>query len=412
MRTTALLLLIVSVLSSRAHAQIGPGTSASTNTALSLSSTAAQNFGIPIDPKRGPWVIGDVQFIGNTTTPLLDLQSRVRAHKGILYTPEDVDADVGAIMGLGKFNQVTPSVYAIPGSPVPPGFATIAASTNTVRLVFGLVEKGAPYAVAISTSAGGVRISTMPANIPREPPPAAVSGVVLTPTAYRGLGYFNRPGLGLDFNGVYYIGRLYGKNNLSYTTERTNYLDRIGFWLLSADGKMQLQSEGTWRPAVAAGGQAYLTFRDSPQPSVTTPSVTATVTTKTTQVLTDAYFVVSKNLHGVRASAGFMEGNVGNLVTNLTEFLSPQAFTFDGHPGQTATSHNVFFASLVTFPKPAYPLGVELFKPQGMAMNPWLLNFKLGYFLHLNFDLAYLKFQGGYDLLGDFQFRFNYFPSR
>jgi hypothetical protein len=37
---------------------------------------------------------------------------------------------------------------------------------------------------------------------------------------------------------------------------------------------------------------------------------------------------------------------------------------------------------------------------------------KLGRFLHLNFDLAYLKFDGGYELLGLFQFRYNQFPSR
>ena len=61
-------------------------------------------------------------------------------------------------------------------------------------------------------------------------------------------------------------------------------------------------------------------------------------------------------------------------------------------------------------PKPQYPLAVEFIKFNGAPLNPWLMNFKVGYFLHLNFDVGLLKFQGGYDLLGLLQFRFNQFP--
>ena len=51
-------------------------------------------------------------------------------------------------------------------------------------------------------------------------------------------------------------------------------------------------------------------------------------------------------------------------------------------------------------------------KFNGAPLNPWLVNFKVGYFLKLNFDIALLKYQGGYDLLGVLQFRYNYFPAR
>ena len=51
-------------------------------------------------------------------------------------------------------------------------------------------------------------------------------------------------------------------------------------------------------------------------------------------------------------------------------------------------------------------------KFNGAPMNPWLINFKIGYFVKLNFDIAYLKYQGGYDVLGVLQFRYNYFPQR
>jgi len=70
------------------------------------------------------------------------------------------------------------------------------------------------------------------------------------------------------------------------------------------------------------------------------------------------------------------------------------------------------FASVLFVPKPAYPLGVEVMKFNGSPLNPWLINFKVGYFIKLNFDIAYLKYQGGYDVLGVLQFRYNHFPQR
>ena len=117
----------------------------------------------------------------------------------------------------------------------------------------------------------------------------------MTPTAYRGLDRANRPGLGLDINAAYYIGRLYGKNSLDKNV-KTNYLDRLGVFFVSADGKIQVQSEGKYRPAMAVGGRATVTARDSPQPTV----VTVQVSGETTRALTDAYWVVSKNIKEVR----------------------------------------------------------------------------------------------------------------
>ena len=235
---------------------------------------------------------------------------------------------------------------------------------------------------------------------------------VLTPTAYRGLGRSNRPGLGLDVNVAYFIGRLYGKNSLPYTTNKTNYIDRLGVLFLGFDGKMQIQSEGSIRPAVAAGAQANFFYRDAPQPALKTVDVTVNPASNNTRLLSGAYVVASKNIAGVRSSLGFMQGDAGNMVGMLSEFLTDQALLFDNHPGQTAASKSVLFASLLTLPTPSYPLAVELMKPNGMPLNPWLLNFKLGHFLKLNFDLAYLKFNGGWDLLGTFAFRYTEFPKK
>lgn len=362
------------------------------------------DFGPRLDPGNGPWVLGDVRFFGGRSVSEYSLRTKVRAKRGSLYTPNDVSGDVSALLGMNVFSSVSAGLFATE-EPIPQQYTGIVVSSTMVRLVFFLEEKGAPAPAPVATS-------TAPLRSEDRVPPASVSGVIFTPTAYRGLGRYNRPGLGLDFNGVYYIGRLYGKNSLDYTTRKTNYIDRLGIWFLLADAKMQLQSETTWRPAMAAGVQGVFTFRDAPQPSIQTPGVTVNVSRKTTRVLSDAYLVFSKKIGPVRSSVGYMQGNFGDSVGFLTEFLSPQALLLNGHANQSAQSKSALFASLLALPKPAYPLAVEFIKPNGMALSPYLLNFKLGYFLKLNFDLAYIKFKGGWDLMGMFQFRYNYFPSR
>ncbi|MBI4348801.1 MAG: hypothetical protein HY553_18325 [Elusimicrobia bacterium] len=361
------------------------------------------DFGPRLTTASGPWLLGDVKFHGARTVSIYALGSKVRAKRGSLYSPADVQGDVQALLEMNVFSSVSSGLFAT-DEPVPQQYVGIVGSTTTVRLVFFVEEKGAP--------APAPAVSTAPVRPEDRVPPAAISGVVFTPTAYRGLGRYNRPGLGLDFNGVYYIGRLYGKNSSDYTTRKTNYIDRIGAWFVSADGKMQLQSETKWRPAMAAGVQGYFTFRDAPQPSIQTPGVTVNVSQKSTRALADAYVVFSKKTGPVRSSVGYMQGNFADGIPLLTEFLSREALNFSGRPNTTAQSKSAFFFSILGLPKPAYPLGFEFIKPNGMALSPYLINFKLGYFLKLNFDIAYLKFQNGYDLLGMFQFRYNYFPSR
>jgi len=412
MRPILAMLTLAALLAAPARAQfIGAEASSAPAAGVPLSTQPA--FGIPLKTDQGPWVLGDVRFVGGLTVSEYALQSKVRARRGSLYTPSDVLSDVNSLLGMGVFTGVRTAVYAVPEDPVPEQYAALTVSTSMVRLVFTLEER--PGQAPAQPQVEAPKTSTRPED---RVPPAAVSGVILTPTAYRGLGRHNRPGLGLDFNAVYYIGRLYGKNHLSYTTKKTNYIDRVGQWFLGADGKMQLQSETRWRPAMAVGAQGIFAFRDAPQPSITTPGVTVNVSQKATKALADAYFVVSKKIGPVRSSVGYMQGNAGDQTASLTEFLSPTALRLGGHSGgglgstegQVASSKSVFFGSLLLLPKPAYPLAVEFIKPNGMPLQPFLINFKLGYFLKLNFDIAYLKFAGGWDLLGMFQFRFNYFP--
>lgn len=365
---------------------------------------AHPGLGNVVDLNRGgPWVIGEVLFFSNGQLSTdYSLRDRVRAARGGLYTRNDIFADVDSLMATQKFVSVTPSLFEIPSSPVPPELAGIAISTSEVRLVFDTI----PKPVVVSTAAAKPRM-----------PPAALSGIILTPTAYRGLAVNNAPGLGLDFNAVYIIGRLYGKNSYPQAPDRTNYIDRVGVWLLGADGKMQIQSETAWRPAMAVGAQGSFMFRDSPQPNVNpgnTPTVTVNASQKSTQLLSDAYFVASKKFGPIRTSAGFMQGSMGRAVMQFSDLLSPDALHYyAGNPTFPQDyARTMPFVSILSVPKPQYPLAVEVVKLNGAPANPILFDFKVGYFLHLNFDLGYLKFQNGWDLLGLLQFRFNEFPRR
>lgn len=356
------------------------------------------SLGSPLPVSGGPWVPAEVLFF-SAGRVVADYAWRdsVRARRGHLYTAADLQGDVKDLMTLGRFTALTPAVYAIPATPVPQEYTTISVSTNQVRVVFDVTEKvvEAPKVVFVT-------------------PPTAVGGVILTPTAWRGAGRFNNPGLALDINAAYFIGRLYGKNSYPDSPRKTNYIDRIGLWTLTADGKMQIQSEEKFRPAVAVGGQAMLMFRDSPQPTVTTPGVSVKIDAKNTKILTDGYFVTSKKIGPIRTSAGVMQGTIGNLAANMSEFLTPEALKFylRDNTGTQVVSRTVPFASVFYLYKPDYPIGFEIMKFNGAARKPMLINFKIGRFLKMNFDLALLKYQGGYDLLGLFQFRYNHFPKK
>ena len=401
----AALLLLLPSASLRAQSSL-PGFAAEVST-VAVSTSPYQ--GIPLSQDKGPWVVGEVRFTGHSTLSDYALQNRVRGRRGVLYTPSDIAGDLKELQSMPGVLSARCDLFAIPGLGAPENYAAIVVSTMMVRLVYTLEEKTLFLPGMSSTAAASGRTTESPRDMT---PPAAVSGIVLTPTAYRGLGHNNRPGLGLDINTAYYIGRLYGKNNLSYTTKKSNFIDRLGVWLFTFDGKMQLQSEGDFKPALASGVQGTFTFRDAPQPSLQTVNVTVKPTEKTNTTMAGAYFVATKKIYGVRSSLGFMQGNAGDSVAQLSEYLTEQALLFGGNPGQKAASKSTLFASLLVLPTPSYPLAVEMVKPNGMALNPILFNFKLGHFLKLNFDLAYLKFAGGWDLMGMFQFRYNQFPKK
>lgn len=237
-----------------------------------------------------------------------------------------------------------------------------------------------------------------------------LSGIVLTPTAYRGRGD-NSIGLGLDFNAAYYIGRLYGKNKFDWTLQKTNYIDRVGVWLLQADAKMLIQSEGKLRPAMSAGAHGIFQLRDASQPSLNQPGVSINVDSKNTNSFASAYLALSKRPHPrLILNLGYSDGDSAKIIYELSEYLSKEAMKLNGYNNPEIPS-GVFFGGFIWLLKPNYPVGVEVMIPQGAPQKPKLINIHLGALLKLNFELSYLMFEGGWDLLGMFQFRYSYFPK-
>ena len=109
-------------------------------------------------------------------------------------------------------------------------------------------------------------------------------------------------------------------------------------------------------------GVLTLLFRDSPQPTVTTPGVSVKIDAKTTKILTDGYFVASKKFGPMRTSAGVMQGTIGDLAANMSEFLTPEALKFylRDNTGTQVVSRTIPFFSTFYLYKPDYPIGVEV----------------------------------------------------
>lgn len=271
-------------------------------------------------------------------------------------------------------------------------------------------QKMPPQGQAASTAAAK-GADVRPAALVHTP----LSGIVLMPTAYRGSDASNTVGLGLDFNAAYYIGRLYGKNTYDWTIDKKNYLDRIGLWLLSADTKMQVQTEGTWRPAMAAGVQGILKFRDAAQPSLNSPSVSTKINSKNTDTYANAYIALTKRIHTkFLVNVGYSDGDMPKVIYSLSEYLSQEAINLsNGRPTTTPVTipSGMLFGGFMWLPKPNSPIGLEVMIPQGAPQSPKLFNLHLGTLLKLNFEISYLTFKGGWDALGMFQFRYNYLPK-
>jgi len=163
---------------------------------------------------------------------------------------------------------------------------------------------------------------------------------------------------------------------------------------------------------MAVGAIGMITFRDSSQAKLDSKSMNVSVSKNNTPQVASAYIVLTEHFgEKLIGSVGYMDGTYANFIPQLSEYLSPEALALDGMGSTTATSRSVLFGGLIWMVKPKYPIGIEFIIPQGAPKNPKLINLHLGSLLHMNFEISLLTFQGGYDVLGMFQFRYNFFPK-
>ncbi|PIS47069.1 MAG: hypothetical protein COT17_05385 [Elusimicrobia bacterium CG08_land_8_20_14_0_20_51_18] len=240
-----------------------------------------------------------------------------------------------------------------------------------------------------------------------------LSGIVLTSTAYRGKGK-NSIGTALDFNASYYIGRLYGKNTYSWATNKTNYLDRVGLWLLEVDGKMMIQTEDRWRPALASGVKGIFQFRDAAQPSLNSPSVSVKVDSKNTNTYASAYLSMSKRIHDkFMLNLGYADGDMPKMIYQMSEFLSNEAINLTRNStGKPILPQSTLYAGFIWLFRDKMPIEAEIIIPQGAPLSPKLINLQLGTLLKLNFQVSYLTYRSGWEYLGMFNFRYSHFPKK
>jgi hypothetical protein len=105
------------------------------------------------------------------------------------------------------------------------------------------------------------------------------------------------------------------------------------------------------------------------------------------------------------------------VIYSLSEFLSKEAInttrSTQGLPALNKVNvpTSMLFGGFMWMPKKDSPIGVEFMIPQGAPLAPKLINLHLGTLLKLNFEISYLTYKGGWDMLGMFQFRYNYLPK-
>lgn len=247
---------------------------------------------------------------------------------------------------------------------------------------------------------------------PRPTPFVGRSGLALLPTAYS-----NRPdqtgGFNLDLLFSYYIGSIVEKRR---GAESTEVLNPLRLWLLTADAKIGLLEEGPSQPAVAAGFLNTLLLEGG-SPGATAQGGQSLKFTASS--LGSLYAVAGKSLgSGSSVHVGYLRGNLRDPFggagflhkalpnRNHSELLPLLSEDLADVRGDSAP--NLIFTGFGT-PFLGTVWRFEAWKPFPLARSPVLLNTKVERLF--SFHLAYGRWDGGWSLLGYFNFRFTIVPS-
>ena len=213
---------------------------------------------------------------------------------------------------------------------------------------------------------------------PRVQIPPALSAVVMTPTAYR-RSTSTTPRASASTSTLYFIGRLYGKNNLS--TRQTNFIRPAG--RLEPLGRRQDagQSETDVRPAMAVGaGHLHLPRL---APARHRPAQRHRQRLGRHARAGETYVVIRRSSGSADQRRLLLRQAAGHhRPADRVPLAAVLQFTLGGliGPGQDTVFGSVLFC-------PKLPAGVEVIRPSGMPLQP-SLQLQAGLFLKLNFDLS------------------------
>lgn len=236
-----------------------------------------------------------------------------------------------------------------------------------------------------------------------------LTGVMLTPSAYRRIPLYEsqvsqtRDLLPINWDWVmsYYIGRLYGYNQLEeLASSRKNLFSRVGVSFLQTDLKFILERERKYFPQLAFGLEATQMIRDTSPPDVSNPSAEFLVKKGNQRSFGGLFLAASKEIGWFRSTIGWMQGTSPSKVIYLTELL----------PKASESDSGVFFNVSAAANK-RFGIQWELLKPLRAKNSPWLINAQLGRLLHANFDVAYLHYEKGYEILAHLNFRLTVYPG-
>lgn len=224
------------------------------------------------------------------------------------------------------------------------------------------------------------------------------SGQVLTSTPFRNLD--PRRGLNIDFLLAYYIGRLYGEN-LYGGKMIADIISPINFLLFSSDIKLVLETERDWPISWAAGYKYTFLFASKKLAPGQSASLSFQLGQETGS-FGSAYAVIGKSFLQTSVSAGFIQGEDPRILQFLSEYLYNRL-------DWKLTTTSAYF-SIDTRIIPTIRLKIEAVHPLDNPLDPWLIHTNLGQILKTNFDIAFIKYIDGYDIIGGFWYRFTLIP--
>jgi hypothetical protein len=244
---------------------------------------------------------------------------------------------------------------------------------------------------------------------PTNTPVIARSGLALFPTAYSN-GLYRSDGFNLDLLFSYFIGSIVEKQR----GQQAEDLNPLRLWLFTLDIKYAWLEESGNVPGFASGMIDTLLLQGGSPTSSGTSSGSLKFTAK---ALGSVYTVASKRLSkNTAVHLGYMRGDLGGIgggskfvhrIMPTGNFSDLMVQFADGLSDERGSAPNILYTGF-NFKFLGTPWRFEIIKPFPMAKHPYLIDSKIDRLFA--FNLSYEHWDGGYALLGYFNFRFTLLP--